>query len=149
MMFINYSVNAGISINSFRQPSGYANSEVTGLVDDILAERDGCCPLDGAKSALEDGALWAGSDATAEVLEMVHSAICEWELVVLEDVISGKKAVRPAAKALVEYIGEGFGGSQRAFAKVQRVAPQQVTQWINKGFIVVDDKLYSFRRGLK
>ena len=65
-MFINYNVNTGIS-------------DVTGLVDDILAERDGCCPLGGAKDALEDGTLWAGSDATTEMLEEIHSAICEWE----------------------------------------------------------------------
>lgn len=78
-MFINYNVNTGIRINIHRQVEGVANSYVTGLVDDILAERNGCCPLDGAKDALEDGSLWAGSDATPEILEEIHSAICEWE----------------------------------------------------------------------
>lgn len=78
-MFINYNVNTGISINTYRQASGYANSDVNGLVDDILAGRDGSCPLDGAKDALEDGYLWAGTDATPEILEEIHSAVCEWE----------------------------------------------------------------------
>lgn len=78
-MFINYNVNTGISITTHRQVLGVANSYVTGLVDDILAERNGCCPLDGAKDALEDGTLWTGSDATPEILEEIHSAICEWE----------------------------------------------------------------------
>lgn len=78
-MFINYNVNTGISINTYRHASGYANSDVTGLIDDILAGRHGNCPLDGAKDALEDGALWQGSNATQEILEEIHAAICEWE----------------------------------------------------------------------
>lgn len=78
-MFINYNVNSGISINTFRNPNGYANSDVTGLVDDIAAERDGCCPLEGAKEALEDGTLWQGSNATPEILEALHTAITEYE----------------------------------------------------------------------
>ncbi len=47
---------------------------------------------------------------------------------------------------LRDYIQENFGGSQRAFAAAQGVKPQQVTQWINREFIVVDNKLYSPRR---
>jgi len=50
---------------------------------------------------------------------------------------------------LGEYIAEEFGGSQRAFAAAQGVAPAQVTQWLKKDFIVVDDALYSYRRELK
>jgi len=50
---------------------------------------------------------------------------------------------------LLEYIKQNFEGSQRAFAVSQGVLPQQVTQWINKGFIVVDGELYSPRRKLK
>jgi len=51
--------------------------------------------------------------------------------------------------ALGQYIYKYFGDSQRAFAVEQGVAPAQVTQWLNKGFIVVDDELYSPRRKLK
>jgi len=50
---------------------------------------------------------------------------------------------------LLEYIKQNFEGSQRAFAVSQGVLPQQVTQWVNKGFIVVNDELYSPRRKLK
>lgn len=48
-----------------------------------------------------------------------------------------------------DYIYEHFDGSQVAFAEHQGVKPQQVTQWINKKFIVVNDILYSPRRNLK
>jgi len=50
---------------------------------------------------------------------------------------------------LAAYIANHFEGNQRAFAKAQGVLPQQVTQWVNKGFIVVNDELYSPRRKLK
>jgi DNA-binding transcriptional regulator YdaS (Cro superfamily) len=48
----------------------------------------------------------------------------------------------------MDYIAEEFGGSQRAFASAQGVQPAQVTQWLNKKFIVVDGVLYSARREL-
>jgi DNA-binding transcriptional regulator YdaS (Cro superfamily) len=50
---------------------------------------------------------------------------------------------------LTDYIAVNFHGSQRAFASAQGVAPQQVTQWLNKNFIVVNGVLYSPRRELK
>ena len=55
---------------------------------------------------------------------------------------------------LSEYIDEFFGGNQAAFARAQKkedgnsISRPQVTQWINKGFIVVDNSLYSHRRNL-
>ena len=49
---------------------------------------------------------------------------------------------------LIEYISVNFNGSQTAFANAQGVKRQQVTQWINKRFIVVDGVLYSLRREL-
>lgn len=51
--------------------------------------------------------------------------------------------------SLSDYIEKHFGGDNTAFAKAQGVKPQQVTQWKNKGFIVVDHVLYSPRRELK
>ncbi|MFV0535558.1 MAG: hypothetical protein ACK5MR_18205 [Cumulibacter sp.] len=57
-----------------------------------------------------------------------------------------KKALVPEAQTLGEYIASQFGGSQRRFAEAQGVAPPQVTQWLKKEFIVVDDRLYSPRR---
>jgi hypothetical protein len=76
-MFINYSTQTGLSINTFRTPSGYANSDIIGLVDDICAGKDSCCPLDGSKAALEDGSLWA--ECPDETLEDLHALICEHE----------------------------------------------------------------------
>ena len=56
---------------------------------------------------------------------------------------------RREAITLETYIAERFNGSQAAFAAAQGVKPPQVTQWLNKDFIVVDDMLYSPRRELK
>ena len=50
---------------------------------------------------------------------------------------------------LIDYIAVNFNGSQTAFANAQGVKLPQVTQWINKKFIVVDDVLYSPRRNLE
>lgn len=50
---------------------------------------------------------------------------------------------------LHEYIDRHFDGNQTAFANAQGVKKQQVTQWLAKGFIVVDDTLYSPRRVLE
>jgi len=47
---------------------------------------------------------------------------------------------------LKDYIEVNFNGSQARFAEVQGVKRPQVTQWINKKFIVVDQVLYSPRR---
>ena len=49
---------------------------------------------------------------------------------------------------LTDYIAVNYNGSQAAFARAQSVKPQQVTEWINKKFIVVDHVLYSPRREL-
>ena len=48
----------------------------------------------------------------------------------------------------MDYIKKHFGGNQAAFAAAQGIKPPQVTQWLNKDFIVVDDVLYSPRRNL-
>jgi len=53
------------------------------------------------------------------------------------------------ALTLHKYIEEHYASNQAAFAAAQGVKPPQVTQWINKRFIVVDDVLYSPRRELK
>lgn len=50
---------------------------------------------------------------------------------------------------LIEYIATNFDGNQAAFARAQQVKPPQVSQWIAKGFIVIDHTLYSQRRNLK
>ncbi|WP_058912825.1 hypothetical protein [Entomohabitans teleogrylli] len=50
--------------------------------------------------------------------------------------------------SLLEYIEKYYGGNQAAFARSCGVKAQQVTQWIDKGFIVVDHQLFSHRRDL-
>lgn len=50
---------------------------------------------------------------------------------------------------LTEYIKIYFKNSQASFARAQNVKPQQVTQWINNRFIVIDDWMLSPRRKLK
>jgi DNA-binding transcriptional regulator YdaS (Cro superfamily) len=49
---------------------------------------------------------------------------------------------------LQAYINQRYQGNQAAFARAQGVKPQQISQWINKGFIVIDGSLYSHRRKL-
>ena len=49
---------------------------------------------------------------------------------------------------LAEYIKKEHSGNQAAFARIQGVSPQQVTKWLNLDCVVVDGKLYSFRRVL-
>lgn len=49
---------------------------------------------------------------------------------------------------LTDYIATHYSGSQAEFARAAKVKPPQVTQWIDKGFIVVDNTLYSPRREL-
>jgi hypothetical protein len=50
---------------------------------------------------------------------------------------------------LIDYINLHYDGNRTRFAEAQGVKPQQVTQWIKNGFIVVDGALYSHRRTLK
>lgn len=50
---------------------------------------------------------------------------------------------------LIEYIEKHYNGSQADFARAQGVQAPQITQWIKKGFIVVDGVLYSPRRELE
>ena len=50
---------------------------------------------------------------------------------------------------LQQYIDIYFSGNQAEFARNVGVRPQQVTQWINRGFIMFGGKLYSPRRTIK
>lgn len=60
-----------------------------------------------------------------------------------------KTETQAKACTLLEFIDLHFDCSQKAFADAQGVQPPQVTQWIQKDFIVVDGQLYSPRRELK
>ncbi|HEY1843634.1 MAG TPA: hypothetical protein VGH05_02105 [Buttiauxella sp.] len=50
--------------------------------------------------------------------------------------------------SLIEYIRKYYNGNQRSFARLHGVQPAQVTQWIDKKFIVIEHTLYSPRRPL-
>ncbi len=52
-------------------------------------------------------------------------------------------------QTLRQYIEAEHGGSQVKFARANGVHKSQVTQWLNKEFIVVDGVLYSPRRELE
>jgi len=52
-------------------------------------------------------------------------------------------------KPLKDHISREHGGSQVRFAEANGVHKAQVTQWLNKNFIVVGWVLYSPRRELK
>jgi hypothetical protein len=75
--FINYRPLTGLFITTYRQPYGYMNEDVIGLAEDIASRRTGCCPLEGAKGALEDGSLLANIDQ--EIVEELYNHICEFE----------------------------------------------------------------------
>ena len=51
-------------------------------------------------------------------------------------------------RPLTDYIARHYQGVQANFARAASVKPQQVTQWLQKGYIVGNDVLYSHRRAL-
>ena len=50
---------------------------------------------------------------------------------------------------LKDHIAASHGGVNARFARSEGVSDQQITQWVNKKFIVVDGVMYSPRRVLK
>lgn len=76
-MFINFDINNGLSINSYRNPS----CTVGDIADLVAAYQSGnesmCCSLDGAEDALCDGEYLQGSNLTQEAVESVYNFIIE------------------------------------------------------------------------
>lgn len=60
-----------------------------------------------------------------------------------------KAETQAKACTLLEWIDKHFNGNQSAFGRAQGVSRQQVREWVDKDFIVVDGQLYSPRRELK
>ena len=86
--YINFHPETGVSVNIYRQPVGVASADIAGLVEDYRKNRAGCCPLEGAMEALEDGSLW--SDDQQDAVEDIHHDV---------DVALGAiQAQRPAAE---------------------------------------------------
>lgn len=50
--------------------------------------------------------------------------------------------------ALIDYIQKYYAGNKSAFARANGVPPQRVNEWLNGDFVVIDGKLYSYRRDL-
>jgi ribosomal protein L7Ae-like RNA K-turn-binding protein len=50
--------------------------------------------------------------------------------------------------SLIDYINYFYAGNKSEFGRAVGVSRQQVSQWIDKGFIVVNHRLYSPRRDL-
>lgn len=81
--FINYNASSDhISIDSFRNPDGYANSDIGGLAENLKDGLPGNVPLDGALDALEDGEFLSKLDDSngkwgtlKEAVEALHEAI--------------------------------------------------------------------------
>ena len=59
-----------------------------------------------------------------------------------------KSISKAVAVSLRDYIKAEYNGNNSQFARQIGVQPAQVTQWLVKEFIVVDDALYSRRRDL-
>jgi hypothetical protein len=60
-----------------------------------------------------------------------------------------KTEAQAKACTLLEFIDLHFEGNQSAFGRAQDVSRQQVREWVDKDFIVVNGRLYSPRRELK
>lgn len=78
-LFLNYNAHtATVTVNTYRN-NGYFNEDVVGLVEDIAVGVHSSCNLEGALDAVRDGAAWKGTCATPAILEMIETAICEFE----------------------------------------------------------------------
>lgn len=53
-----------------------------------------------------------------------------------------------SGRTLLGYIDFYHNGSQADFARHMGVTPQQVTKWINGGWVVVNHELFSPRRSV-
>lgn len=74
--FINYDKNTGLSIDTFRNPSGTIG-EITDLVEAVKSGSESItCQLEGAQDALEDGMIWGDGDQ--EALEEVYNTIIRY-----------------------------------------------------------------------
>ena len=77
-LFIKYDFNVGLSISPERNPAGYANSDVQGLVEDMMSESShSSCPFDGALKALNDDSLW--SEDERDIVESIRAIILSHE----------------------------------------------------------------------
>ena len=77
--FINYTVNKGLEINTYRAPQAAA-ADLEDIAEAITEgrEEDLTCALEGHEQGLlESGGFWAGSNVSQETLEELHALISE------------------------------------------------------------------------
>lgn len=76
-MFVNYTPNNGVSVNSWREPAA-----TVGDIGDILeaiekGRGSWCCDLDGAIDALWDGEYLKGVSASQNTVEYLYNFLKE------------------------------------------------------------------------
>ncbi|EAT0074365.1 hypothetical protein EOG80_08230 [Salmonella enterica] len=74
----------------------------------------------------------------------IHFLFIDFYIVFYYMIITIESVLMP----LIDYIKKYYNGNQASFARLTGVQPAQVTQWLDKKFIVVDHTLYSPRRKL-
>ncbi len=73
--FINYDVNAGLSINTFRKP-GAAVGDIADLAAAFQSQDENVvCSLEGAKEALTSMDYFQGAEISTETLESIYEFI--------------------------------------------------------------------------
>lgn len=77
-LFINFDPVAGLTIGPMRSPAGYANSDITGLIDDMVVQCAGNAPLNGALESLANGAAGTGIAAQAVAAHLVDH-LQQWQ----------------------------------------------------------------------
>lgn len=75
MMFINYTPQTGITVNTYRHPGAYYGEVCDVALAVTYNHESCCCDLDDALTTLNDAEYWQGHRATAEALEALHDAI--------------------------------------------------------------------------
>lgn len=80
-----------------------------------------------------------------DTLDFDDTDLIEWIRDVQHSAVQNTPLI---AIPLSQFIFDKFNDSQSKFAKAQGIKKQQVTKWLNEGFIVIDGHLFSKRRDL-
>lgn len=77
--FINYTVNGGLSLDTFRAPQAVV-TDIADIAEALTQEREEnlTCSIDGSElELLEDGSYWGGSDVSNDALVRLHNLLSE------------------------------------------------------------------------
>ena len=80
-MFINYTVNNGLKIQTFRAPQA-AVTDIADIAEAITEEREEnlTCTLQGNELAILESDIWGGSNVSSDALETLHNLISESQI---------------------------------------------------------------------